>query len=104
METIRQFVRDWFTCSERRMVDALKKLPNGRLSNVGHYHPQPPVLPAGLDIRVDLNVDANNRTIEVDITPNEDHYGVLLRGKVEDESLAIDVEATRQQRADLAAT
>ena len=73
MDTIRQFVKDWFAYSERRMVEAIKKLPSGKLSNTGHYDPQPPVLPDGLAIRVDVNVDADDGRIEVDLTHNEDN-------------------------------
>ena len=73
MATIRQFVKDWFAYSERRMVEAIKKIPGGTLTNVGYYDPQPPVLPDGLDIRVDIMVDAEQGRIEVDLTHNEDN-------------------------------
>ncbi len=82
MLTIRQFVGDWFAYSERRMIEAIKKLPSGRLSNIGHYDPQPPVLPDGLAIRVDINVDANNGRIEVDLTHNEDNKAFGLNQSV----------------------
>jgi len=73
MDTIRQFIREWFAYSERRMGEAIKKLPSGTLKNVGHYDPFPPVLPDGLDIRVDVTVDATEGRIEVDLTHNEDN-------------------------------
>ncbi|MGR8918951.1 MAG: hydantoinase B/oxoprolinase family protein [Gammaproteobacteria bacterium] len=82
MDTIRQFVRDWFAYSERRMEDAIRKLPSGRLSNTGRYDPQPPVLPDGLDIRVDVNVDADAGRIEVDLTHNEDNKDFGLNQSV----------------------
>ncbi|MEX2480496.1 MAG: hydantoinase B/oxoprolinase family protein, partial [Gammaproteobacteria bacterium] len=81
-DTIRQFVRDWFAYSERRMVEAIKQLPGGSLTNVGHYDPQPPVLPDGLDIRVDVHVDAQQGRIEVDLTHNEDNKDFGLNQSV----------------------
>lgn len=72
VETIRQFIEEWFAYSERRTTEAIKQLPSGRLSNVGHYDPFPPVLPEGLPIRVDVEVDAEEGRIEVDLTQNED--------------------------------
>lgn len=82
MDTIRQFVKDWFAYSERRMVEAIKKLPSGKLTNIGHYDPQPPVLPDGLDIRVDIDVDADDGRIEVDLTHNEDNKDFGLNQSV----------------------
>ena len=81
-DTILQFVRDWFAYSERRMIEAIRKLPSGRLSNVGHYDPQPPVLPDGLAIRVDVEVDAAAGRIEVDLTHNEDNKDFGLNQSV----------------------
>ncbi len=82
MDTIRQFVRDWFSYSERRMQEAIRKLPGGRLSNVGHYDPQPPVLPDGLAVRVDISVDNVEGRIEVDLTHNEDNQDFGLNQSV----------------------
>jgi N-methylhydantoinase B len=67
MDTIRQFIQEWFAYSERRMAEAIKQLPSGTLSNVGNYDPFPPLLPDGLKIRVDVAVDAQEGRIEVDL-------------------------------------
>jgi len=72
VETIRTFIEEWFDYSERRMAEAVKKLPSGHLTNVGYYDPFPPVLPDGLAIRVDVEVDAEAGRIAVDLTQNED--------------------------------
>ena len=72
-DTIRDFIKAWFNYSETRMAAAIKKLPNGKLSNTGHYDPFPPTLPDGLAIRVDVAVDAKEGRIEVDLTHNEDN-------------------------------
>lgn len=71
-ETIQAFIREWFDYSERRMVEAIKKLPSGRLSSTVHYDPLPPTLPDGMPIRVDVTVNSEDARIEVDLTHNWD--------------------------------
>ena len=56
--TIRRCIEQWFAYSERRMVDAIKRMPPGKLSNTTVYDPLPPILPDGLPLRVDVAVDA----------------------------------------------
>ncbi|MDA0823337.1 MAG: hydantoinase B/oxoprolinase family protein [Proteobacteria bacterium] len=73
METIRQFITEWFAYSERRMAEAIKELPAGTLKNIGRYDPFPPVLPNGLELRVDVSIDPVAGRIEVDLTHNEDN-------------------------------
>ena len=80
--TLQQFVSDWFNYSERRMAGAIKKLPSGKLSNIGHYDPQPPVLPKGLKLRVDLSIDAEEGRIEVDLTKNDNNKDFGLNQSV----------------------
>jgi N-methylhydantoinase B len=82
METIQQFVKEWFAYSERRMTEAIRKLPSGTLTNVGYYDPLPPVLPEGLSIRVDIAVDAEEGRIEVDLTHNADNQEFGLNQSV----------------------
>ncbi len=73
LETIQQFMKDWFSYSERRMISAIKKMPSGKLTSWGHLDPLGTVLPEGLDIRVDVDIDSKNGKIEVDLTKNEDN-------------------------------
>jgi N-methylhydantoinase B len=73
LETIQQFMKDWFSYSERRMIAAIKKMPSGKLTSWGHLDPLGTVLPNGLDIRVDVDIDSENGKIEVDLTKNEDN-------------------------------
>ena len=82
MDTIRQFIQEWFAYSERRMAEAIKQLPSGTLSNVGNYDQFPPLLPDGLKIRVDVAVDAQEGRIEVDLTHNEDNKAFGLNQSV----------------------
>lgn len=72
IETIRAFIEEWFAYSERRMVDAISKMPKGKLSNTTTYDPLPPILPDGLPLRVDVTVDPEAGYIDVDLTQNAD--------------------------------
>ena len=82
METIKQFIADWFAYSERRTIEAIKKLPKGRLENVSVYDPLPPVLPESLPIKVSVDVDPDAGRIEVDLTDNEDNKAFGLNESV----------------------
>ncbi|MEQ8661229.1 MAG: hydantoinase B/oxoprolinase family protein, partial [Gammaproteobacteria bacterium] len=81
-DTIRQFVRDWFAYSERRMEEAIRKLPAGRLENVSVYDPLPPLLPDGLPIKVVVNIDPEAARIEVDLSDNADNLPFGLNESV----------------------
>ena len=82
MQTIKLFIEEGFDYSERRMTEAVRQLPSGRLTNVGHYDPFPPVLPDGLEIRVDVEVDAEAGRLTVDLTHNEDCFDFGLNESV----------------------
>ena len=72
-DTIKQFIEDWFAYSERRMIEAIKELPAGKVTNTTTYDPMEPTLPNGLPIKVSVEVDPEEATIEVDLTENEDN-------------------------------
>ncbi|NNL86409.1 MAG: hydantoinase B/oxoprolinase family protein [Myxococcales bacterium] len=82
VDTLRTFIEAWFEYSEKRTEEAIKALPSGRLSNIGHYDPLPPVLPDGLELRVDVEVDAEEGRIEVDLTHNADCFEFGLNESV----------------------
>ncbi len=82
IETIQQFVRDWFAYSEKRMEEAIRQLPAGRLENVTVYDPLPPVLPEGLPIKVAVDIDPAAGRIEVDLTDNPDNLDFGLNESV----------------------
>lgn len=73
IETIQQFMRDWFAYSATRTTEAIKKMPSGKLTSTGHHDPLGAVLPKGLDIRVDVDINSEEGMIEVDLTKNEDN-------------------------------
>lgn len=82
IDTLRTFIEAWFAYSERRMADAIRKLPKGKLSNTTVYDPLPPVLPAGLPIRVDVAIDPEAGYIDVDLTHNADNKAFGLNESV----------------------
>jgi N-methylhydantoinase B len=71
VQTIRDFVLDWFDYSERRMTAALKGLPSGQLIGQGAVDPLPQ-LPDGIPIQVELNIDADVGRVEIDLRDNID--------------------------------
>ena len=71
--TIKQFIDEWFAYSERRMCEAIRKLPKGNLVSTSRYDPLPPVIPDGLLIKVEVSIDPDAARIEVDLTQNEDN-------------------------------
>lgn len=81
-ETIKRFVEEWFAYSARRTAEAIRKLPSAKLSSVSVYDPLPPVIPDGLPIRVDIEVDAEQGRIEVDLTHNADNLPFGLNQSV----------------------
>ncbi len=82
IDTIKAFIDEWFAYSERRMVEAIKKMPPGKLSNTTVYDPLPPILPNGLPIRVDIAVDTQEGFIDVDLTHNPDNMAFGLNESV----------------------
>jgi len=78
IETIKAFIEEWFAYSERRMIDAIARLPAGRMTSTSVYDPMPPVLPEGLPIRVDVEVKPTEGRIIVDLTHNADNVACGL--------------------------
>ncbi len=82
VETIKQFIDQWFAYSERRMVEAIRKLPEGKFSSTSRYDPLPPVIPDGLPILVEVTIDPQDARIEVDLTRNADNKAFGLNKSV----------------------
>jgi N-methylhydantoinase B len=70
-ETIKAFISEWFDYSERRMEQAIKRVPSGRLTGKGFHDPFPGV-PDGYELKVTLDVDSEAGEIEVDLRDNID--------------------------------
>src|SRR5690606_10229269 len=70
-ETIQAFIEEWFDYSERRVADAIGRLPSGRVEGQGK-HDSTPVLPEGVPIKVVIDIDAQAGQVVVDLRDNID--------------------------------
>jgi N-methylhydantoinase B len=73
VETVKLFIREWFDYSERRMVEAIRKLPAGTLVGTGRHDPYPQ-LPEGVPLKVKVTIDPEQGQIELDLRDNPDNY------------------------------
>ena len=71
LDTLQAFTAAWFGYSERRMIGALRRLPKGTVTGVGHHDP---VLgmPDGIPLRVTVSVDPEAAIVEIDLRDNID--------------------------------
>jgi N-methylhydantoinase A/oxoprolinase/acetone carboxylase beta subunit/N-methylhydantoinase B/oxoprolinase/acetone carboxylase alpha subunit len=70
-DTVRRFIEQWFDYSERRMANALAKLPAGRVVNTTAHDPTP-VVPQGIPIKVIVTTDPKAARVEIDLRDNPD--------------------------------
>ncbi len=70
-DTLRRFSREWLDYSERRMEAAIRRLPRVRLAASGTHDPLPG-LPDGIPVDVELEIDPEAATIDVDLRRNPD--------------------------------
>jgi N-methylhydantoinase B len=68
---LRQFVAAWLDYSERRVRDAVRELPEGRLEAVGQFGPASGA-PDGIPVKVTVEVDHTRGRVEVDLRDNPD--------------------------------
>jgi N-methylhydantoinase B len=66
-----RYARDWFAYSEQRMDAAVGRLATGRVT-VHTAHDPFPGVPNGIPVKVEVAVDADRGTIEVDLRDNPD--------------------------------
>lgn len=66
------YPQEWFNYSERRMIEAIKRLPSQSTAAKVWHDPIPGVLPEGLEVKCSLKVDAEEAMIFVDLTDNPD--------------------------------
>ncbi len=71
LDTLRQFVEEWFDYSERRMTEAIRALPSARLRVQGR-HDALAGRPDGIEITADIEIDGDEGRIVVDLRENED--------------------------------
>ena len=71
-DRIKTFIREWFDYSERSMAAAIGKLPKVTLTHTGAHDPVLPILPEGVQIKARINVDPEERMIQIDLRENID--------------------------------
>lgn len=71
-EQLDAFEKRWFDYSEQSMIDAIGKLPSGRVSATSTHDPIPGTPPEGITIKAEVEVDAAAGKIVVDLLDNMD--------------------------------
>ncbi|WP_310169506.1 hydantoinase B/oxoprolinase family protein [Neobacillus niacini] len=71
-ETVRTFCKEWQDYGKKRMIEEIKKLPEGTWFNESSHDPIPGVLPDGVTVKVKLSILPEDGLIEVDFTDNID--------------------------------
>jgi N-methylhydantoinase B/oxoprolinase/acetone carboxylase alpha subunit len=66
-----QYAEDWFDYSEQRMIEAIRRLPAGRVTACSVHDPFPGV-PEGIPAKVTVTVDPDEAKITVDLRDNPD--------------------------------
>ncbi|MCE2518813.1 MAG: hydantoinase B/oxoprolinase family protein [Alphaproteobacteria bacterium] len=72
------FVDEWFDYSEKRMTDAIRSMPSGKVEVTTRHDPFPGLPEDGLEIRVRMEVDAHAGFIDIDLTDNPDNLACGL--------------------------
>jgi N-methylhydantoinase B len=70
-DALEEYSSQWFDYCEQLMIDAIRELPSGRVA-VDTAHDPFPGVPDGVPIHVEVTVDADAATIEVDLRDNID--------------------------------
>ena len=70
-DVLERYGEDWFDYSEQRMIEAIRRLPSGRITTRSAHDPFPGV-PDGIPTKVSVEVDAERATITVDLRDNPD--------------------------------
>ena len=71
-ETLHAFEQQWFDYSEKAMIAAIKKLPNGTATARSTHDPVPGTPPEGIEIKSTVKIDNKKAIIEVDLRDNPD--------------------------------
>ncbi|MCC6313280.1 MAG: hydantoinase B/oxoprolinase family protein [Thermomicrobiales bacterium] len=71
IETMQQFIEEWFDYSERRIAHVIAQMPAGEITGQGRHDPLGP-LPEGIPINVKISIDPDAGTIDIDLTDNID--------------------------------
>jgi N-methylhydantoinase B len=73
LATILVFIEEWLDYSERRMAQAIRRLPKTRVSATIAHDPVPPLVPDPIPIKVTVAIDPDKAAIDVDLRDNIDN-------------------------------
>jgi N-methylhydantoinase B len=71
-ETLEEFQTEWFAYSERRMIEAIRKMPAGVVTRRTRHDPFPGTPPDGVPLAVRVAIEPEAAYIEVDLRDNPD--------------------------------
>ncbi len=71
--TIKAFIADWFDYSDRRMEQAIRRLPAATMENAGAHDPFGDLLPDGIPLKVVTHIDPEAAQITIDLRDNIDN-------------------------------
>ncbi|HVY58127.1 MAG TPA: hydantoinase B/oxoprolinase family protein [Xanthobacteraceae bacterium] len=70
-DTLEAYTEEWFDYSEKKMADAIRRLPSGKVT-VHTAHDPFPGIPDGIPVTAHIEVDAEKGRISVDLRDNVD--------------------------------
>jgi N-methylhydantoinase B len=70
VDAVKNFTREWFDYSERRMIENIRRMPRAKLVNKGKSDPLEGILPGGLELTVKIEIDPDTAMIHVDLSDN----------------------------------
>lgn len=70
-EKVKAFIAQWIDYSEKRAIQAIKKLPKGRIEHTGAHDPIQGY-PEGIPIKCSIEIDPDAGMIEIDLRDNID--------------------------------
>ena len=76
--TLHTFTEQWFEYSEKRMIEAVKKVPMGTKTAQSTHDAIPGTPPEGITVTSTVTVDAEEAIIEVDLRDNADQMNCGL--------------------------
>jgi N-methylhydantoinase B len=72
IDAVKQFIVEWLDYSERRMIDAIRRLPGGEWHGEATLDAFPGMPPEGLQLGVTIGCEAEQGKIRVDLRDNPD--------------------------------
>src|SRR5262249_52628315 len=71
-DTLAAYARQWFSYSESRMIEAIRRIPAGTVTRTSRHDPIPGVPAEGIEIKVTVTSKPEEAMIEVDLRDNPD--------------------------------